>query len=306
MKGPFFAGAALCLAPLVVERAPWAAPGALLLGIAVAMTAGNPYPAESKKWSALLLRGSVILLGLKLPFGEVARAGARGLGLALVTIVGTFGLGRVVGSWLKVRPNAALLVSAGTAICGGSAIAAVAGATDADGEDVAVAAGTVFLFNAAALLLFPVLGHALGLSPATFGEWAGVAIHDVASVVGAATAFDPASLTTATATKLSRVLYLVPIVFVIAWSRKKSGGAGAFPWFVLGFLAAAGARSAFPDLARIAPLVEQVSSAGFALSLYLIGAGLSRSALAKVGWRPFALGLALWVAISVVSLLALR
>ena len=303
----FFALAVLCLAPLAGvkgEALALVAPAALVAGLLLALTLGNPYPAESKRISKPLLQGAVILLGFSVDINTVLKAGAQGLGFAVVSILLVFALGWGLQRALKIRPTAGLLVTTGTAICGGSAIAAMASVVDADSEDVGVAVGTVFLLNAAALVLFPPLGHALGLTPAQFGVWSGIAIHDVSSVVGAATAYGGAALDTATAVKLSRVLYLVPITLVAAALVKKEGKKAPIPWFVGGFLLASFVRSLLPAVAGFSPTIKLVATAAFALCLFLIGAGISRKALAAVGWRPLAQGLVLWAAISALALVA--
>lgn len=311
----FFLLAFLSLVPLVGlagvalpgEVVALVAPAALIGGLILALTLGNPFPAESKKVSKPLLQAAVVLLGFSVDFHTVLQAGVKGLGFAVVSILAVYGLGWLLQRGLKVRPTTSLLVSTGTAICGGSAIAAMSSVVNAESEDVSVAVGTVFLLNAAALILFPPLGHALGLTPGQFGVWAGIAIHDVSSVVGAATAYGGGALDTATAVKLSRVLYLVPITLVAAMLTKKTEGKSVpIPWFVGGFLLAAFIRSLFPFVAAHATEVKSVASAGFALCLFLIGAGISRKALAAVGWRPMAQGIILWVTISVLALFAAK
>jgi len=311
----FFLLAALSLVPLVGlagvalpgEMVALVAPAALIGGLILALTLGNPFPAESKKVSKPLLQAAVVLLGFSVDFRTVLQAGVKGLGFAVVSILAVYGLGWLLQRALKVRPTTSLLVSTGTAICGGSAIAAMSSVVSAESEDVSVAVGTVFLLNAAALILFPPLGHALGLNPEQFGVWAGIAIHDVSSVVGAATAYGGGALDTATAVKLSRVLYLVPITLVAAMLTKKTEGKSVpIPWFVGGFLLAAFIRSLFPFVAGHAAEVKCVASAGFALCLFLIGAGISRKALAAVGWRPLAQGIVLWITISVLALFAAK
>lgn len=316
--------AAFCLLPLLPVSGgvhALVAPGALLGGAILALTLGNPFPKATKRASRPLLQASVVLLGFSVDLGVVARAGREGLLFSLVSIAAVFGLGFLLRRLLNVRPVTSLLVSAGTAICGGSAIAAVATVVNAPDEDVSVAAGTVFLLNAVALLIFPPIGHALGLSQTQFGTWAGIAIHDVASVVGAGTAYGPHALEVATAVKLARVLYLVPIVLLLAFLGRRGNGASwgmqaeaaggvkgkpPLPWFVAGFLAASAARSLLPFVADLTPLVKSIASAGFALSLMLIGLGLSRTALKAVGPCPLVLGVALWLFISLAALFAVR
>ncbi len=313
--GPFdfrklaFVGAAmLCFSPLfslpkLVES--FVAPGALLLGMLLALFIGNPFPSESKRVSKLLLQVAVVCLGFSLEIGKVVQAGSRGLAFSCVSILLVFGLGLGLSKLLKVRPVTSLLVSAGTAICGGSAIAAMSSAVDAPQEDVTVAVGTIFLLNAVALVIFPPIGHALGLTPIQFGTWAGIAIHDVSSVVGAATSFGVSSLATATAVKLSRVIFLVPATLICAYASRGKKSA-TIPWFVGFFLIASCVSSSVPALTPFVPSIRLVATCGFALSLFLIGSGLSKQTLKSVGVRPMMEGVVLWVFISAISLIAVR
>lgn len=285
------------------------APGALILGILLALTVGNAYPDLAKKISKTGLQTAVVLLGFSVDINKILKAGSTGVVFALVSILAVFGLGWVIQRVLKISPLTGLLVSTGTAICGGSAIAAMSSVTDAPQEDVSVSVGTVFLLNALALFAFPPLGHALGLTPDQFGTWAGIAIHDVASVVGAATAFDPNSLETASAVKLSRVLYLIPIVLIAAHfvRRKTEGGAKPpIPWFIGLFVLASLASSYLPALEPARPWARMLATAGFSLSLFVIGLGISAKTLKAVGVRPLIQGVILWVFISVAALLAVK
>jgi len=300
---------ALCATPLF--RVPesvlaFVAPGALVLGMLLALTLGNPYPEASKAASKLLLQAAVVLLGFSLDIDKVIAAGTRGIGFALASISAVFLLGWLLQRVLKVRPLTSLLVSTGTAICGGSAIAAMATMTDAPQEDVSVSVGTVFLLNAVALLVFPPIGHALHLSGDAFGTWAGIAIHDVSSVVGAATAFGGGALTTATAVKLSRVLYLVPTVLITGLILHKTNGEttkkAPIPWFIGLFLLACLARSYSPAVAAHANTIKLAATCGFAMALLLIGAGISRKTLATVGTRPLLQGVLQWLFMSLAAL----
>lgn len=303
-KSVFLIGLAICLVPLTP---PWAA---LCLGILVALSLGNPFPGESKQGSKFLLQACVVLLGFGVDLNTVLKAGSQGILFALGSISAVFLLGWALQKALKLRPIAGLLVSTGTAICGGSAIAAMSTVTDAEQEDVSVAIGTVFILNAIALLVFPPLGHAFGLSQEQFGTWAGIAIHDVASVVGAGRAYGPVALDVGTAVKLSRVLYLIPIVLVASWLiRKSSGGVKAsapFPYFILGFVAASFARTYIPGISDHASTIKLIASIGLGVALYLIGSGITRKTLQQVGFRPLAMGVVLWAFISVAGFLAVR
>jgi uncharacterized integral membrane protein (TIGR00698 family) len=248
------------------------------------------------------------------------RAGLTGSVFAAATIAATLLLGYWIGRAIHLDRKTSALISAGTAICGGSAIAAVGSVLSVSEGEIAVAMGTVFVLNAAALYLFPVLGHALHLSQHQFGVWAGVAIHDISSVVGASSQYGPLALQTATAVKLSRTLWIVPIALGMAFAfRTKtmanaSEGAapnsvtnarrakGIVPWFIGLFLLASLLRSIIPGIADAAPSVARVASLGMTLVLFLIGAGLSRKTLRSVGWQAAVQGIVLWAFISIASL----
>jgi uncharacterized integral membrane protein (TIGR00698 family) len=294
----------LFLALAAAALTPWVPPPfALLLGIGLALSLGNPFPKESRTVSRTLLQAAVVFLGFGVDLQVVVQAGAVGVGFALLSIAAVFLGGWLTMRALKIRRETSLLVTTGTAICGGSAIAAMSSVIRAPDEDVSVAIGTVFLLNAAALFLFPPLGHLLALTPVQFGIWSGIAIHDVASVVGAAAMF-PGSLDTATAVKLSRVLYLVPITLIAAQFYRPEGGFRLqVPWFIALFVVAAAARTVVPGLGEWAPIIRTLAVAGFSLSLFLIGAGIGRDTLRAVGIRPLLQGLILWALISGLALL---
>lgn len=297
----------LCFLPLFPHMqgiTPLLAPAALLTGTAYALTLGNPFHQTTKHLGKWLLQGSVVLLGFSMDIGKVAKEGGHGLAFSLVSISLVFALGWYVGRALKLNLKTTLLVSAGTAICGGSAIAAVSSVIDAPEEDVSIAVGTVFLLNAIALFLFPPLGHLIGLSPDRFGVWAGIAIHDIASVVGAGSAYGTQALDIATTVKLSRVLFLVPITLMFAYRFRGAKKRSQHPWFVGLFLLASITKSFVAPVAAQAPSIKLLATCGFALSLLLVGMGLTRTSLRAVGVRPLILGCVLWVFISVVSLVA--
>lgn len=316
----FAAGAAFSLSP-------WASPAlALGLGMALALTLNNPALKLSRFGSKYLLQASVVLLGFGMNLDVILRTGEQGLLFAAVTIVTTFALGALLARWLKIERLTSLLISAGTAICGGSAIAAVGASVDADHGQMTVAMGTVFLLNAVALYSFPVIGHALGMSPTEFGTWAGVAIHDISSVVGAAVAYGHGSLQTATAVKLSRALWILPVASAAAlWFRhapqrgltntqfgfEVDAASTAqrrklqVPWFIGLFLLASVVRSFSPGVASVAPSLDHLAEVGLTLALFFIGANLSRATLKAVGIKPLVQGVLLWMVISVGSLLVI-
>ena len=300
-----------CCSPLLglpESALSYVAPGALILGMTLALTLGNPYPSESKGISKVLLQVEVVLLGFSMDLQKVFEAGKSGMVFALASITGVFLLGAILQKVLKVREQTSLLVSTGTAICGGSAIAAMSSVLDSPQEDVSVAVGTVFLLNALALVLFPPLGHMLHMTPDQFGTWSGIAIHDVSSVVGAATSFGGGAVQTATAVKLSRVLYLVPITLIAAFgkNRKSDGLPGSsvqIPWFIAFFILASFVSSTNPQIHNLVPYVKLLALSGFSLSLFLIGGGITTQTLKAVGIRPMLQGIILWVFISVTAML---
>jgi uncharacterized integral membrane protein (TIGR00698 family) len=322
-KALFLLVAAFCLTP-------WASPAlALALGIGLALTSENPFQDISKHAAKFLLQFCVVMLGFGMDLAVVLRAGKSGMLFAAGSIAGTLILGYAVGRGLKINAKTSALISSGTAICGGSAIAAVGSVIGAAEGEMTVAMGTVFLLNAVALYAFPLIGHALHLSQTQFGTWAGVAIHDISSVVGAAARYGLPALQTATAVKLSRALWIVPVAIgaALAFRRTtetarrgladttigftpdqtpaKAQGKVQVPWFIGLFLLASVARSRISAVAGIAPTLSHLATVGLTLTLFLIGAGISRKTLRAVGWKPMAQGLLLWLAISTGSLLVI-
>lgn len=276
---------------------------ALLLGLAVALGPGHPHGPRTKALTPRLLSFAVIGLGAAMDLREVGRAGLQGFGYTVVGITLTLLLGLALGRLLKVRDGSATLIAVGTAICGGSAIAAAAPVLHAEDEDVAVALGAVFLLNASALLIFPAVGHALHLGERPFGLWAALAIHDTSSVVGAAAGFAPGALLVATTTKLARALWIVPLTLGLgAVAARPAKGRAKRPWFILGFLAAAALATYVPALRPGAAWVSALAKRALVLTLFLIGTGISREALRRVGLRPFLQALLLWLLVGGLTL----
>jgi uncharacterized integral membrane protein (TIGR00698 family) len=299
---------------------------ALLVGMTLGLwgvLGGWPWlKAHARKLSRIVMLSCIVASGLRIDLHMLAKAATEGVVLAVGTIFGAVALGLLVGKWLKVERESRLLISSGTAICGGSAIAAVGGAIGASQSAMAISTGSVFLLNALALLVFPPIGHAMGLSEAQFGTWAGVAIHDMSSVAAAGKAYvltpgSSVAFDTAQVVKLTRVLWIVPLVFLGTWYMRRgnaSGGAAkksatlrekfaGFPYFIFGFVGCSVLRTIFPQLASIKPTLDPVLLVGFSLALFLIGLGLSRDALRQVGWRALVLASLLWVVLSGVTLL---
>ncbi len=279
---------------------------ALLAGLVFALTLGNPFAAKTPKITPKLLSYSVVGLGAGMDLIEVLKVGAQGLGVTCLTISATLVVGMGLGRLFKVERYVAMLTSAGTAICGGSAIAATAVAIGAPSASVAVALATVFFLNATALWIFPWIGSALHLSQEAFGYWAALAIHDTSSVVGASLSYGPEALKIATTVKLARALWIVPMTLVIGhfWKRPEGAPAGKVkrPWFILGFLLMAALMTFVPALKPAAPWITLVARRGLVLVLFLIGAGLTRETIKKTGPRPFLLGLVLWIIVGATSL----
>jgi len=296
---------------VLVCLSPWGSPPvALALGLLLAFTIGNPFPQVTGKPTKLLLQGSVIFLGFGMNIEAVFKAGRDGILFTIVTIFGTLILGYFVGKLLKVNEKTSNLISSGTAICGGSAIAAVGPAIDAGTEEMSVSLGTVFVLNSIALILFPIIGHMLDLSQTQFGVWAAIAIHDTSSVVGAAQTYGPDALAIATTVKLARALWIAPVAFMFAFLYRKSDKERktkvAMPWFIFLFLGATLIRTYAPSaiLPSIFDSLVNLAKAGMTVTLFLIGVSLSRKTLRAVGVRPLLQGILLWIVISVVSLFA--
>lgn len=283
----------------------------LMAGIAVALTVGNPWPAHTKRWTPLLLQASVVGLGAGMDLLVVLKVGMHGIGWTVAGIALAIAGGLLLARALSVPRDVGILITVGTAICGGSAIAAVAPVIRAKDDDVSVSLATVFLLNSVGLLLFPILGHAFGLDQARFGLWAALAIHDTSSVVGAARQYGDEALRIATTVKLARALWIVPVALAAgAWrARQKDAVPGApkakRPWFIAGFLLAAGLVTFVPVLGPAGHVVFLVARQLLVLTLFLIGAGLSRGALRTVGPRPLLHGVLLWILVGATSLAAI-
>jgi uncharacterized integral membrane protein (TIGR00698 family) len=298
-------GGAGCCVPGVPAAA------ALASGAAVALTLGNPLSRRTGPLARRLLPAAVVGLGGAMDLAQVARAGARGAGYTVVSIAATLALGWLLARRLGVDRRTGALVAVGTAICGGSAIAAAAPVVGADERETSVALGTVFLLNSVALLVFPPVGHLAGLGEPAFGLWAALAIHDTSSVVGAALQYGPVATTVATTVKLARALWIVPVTLGLGLAIRRRGGeagrrGGRPPWFILGFLLVAAAATFAPGLAPAGHAAAAVARQAMVLTLFLVGLGLSRASLRAVGLRPLLLGLLLWSLAAAGTLAAVR
>lgn len=299
-------GGLLALAPFTPAAA------ALVGGALLALTVGNPAQALTRRWTHRLLPLAVVGLGADMNLRAVARAGLHGLGYTALSIVLVLALGWWLARWMKVEGDTGLLISVGTAICGGSAIAAVAPVLRAKEHEISVALATVFLLNAAALVIFPPVGHAAALGQEAFGLWSALAIHDTSSVVGAGLAYGARALEVATTVKLARALWIVPLTLSLGWLVARRGEAAADappvkkPWFIAGFLVMAALVTFVPVLQTPGHLVAAAARRVLVLTLFLIGAGLGREALRSVGLRPFLQGLALWLLVGALGLGAVK
>lgn len=300
----FFLLILFCLTPFASP------PIALALGLGLALTIGNPFAEKSGKFNRYLLRGSVILLGFGMDLHSVIKAGKDGILFTVTTIFGTLILGYFVGKLLKINGKTSALISSGTAICGGSAIAAVAPAIRADTDETSVSLGTIFILNSVALFIFPIIGHALNLSENQFGIWAAIAIHDTSSVVGAGAKYGAEALQIATTVKLARALWIAPVAFMFAFFyRPKHGEVKIYqiiPWFIFLFLIATVIRTYAPSTVppSLFDSFVKLAKTGLTVTLFLIGASLSRQTLKAVGLKPMIQGVILWIVISVVALFA--
>ncbi|MEI6669729.1 MAG: putative sulfate exporter family transporter [Acidobacteriota bacterium] len=297
MKICFISLAVLCAWPRVDAAV------ALVCGMAFSLGVGIPFARTTGSWARRLLQTSVVGLGCGVGIGHVIREGQHSIVYTMVGITLTLLMGAVLGKWLRVESRTSQLISFGTAICGGSAIAAMAPVIKAQSEEVAVSLVTVFTLNSVALIVFPFIGHLCALSPGAFGLWSALAIHDTSSVVGAASSFGPVALATATTVKLTRALWIMPCVLGYALVRK-SDQRVKVPLFIIGFIGAAGLRSLLPEYVGAFDGVAWVARRLLVVTLFLIGAGVSRETLKKVGLRPMVQGVTLWVIVSSATLAA--
>ncbi len=285
---------------------PWvSAPLALIGGCLFAQFIGNPFPRQSAKVSSWLLKAAIIGLGFSMNLENALQAGRDGFWLTLVTIGLMLGLGALLGKMLGMPRRLSWLLASGTAICGGSAIAAVGPAVQANAKEMSVSLGVVFLLNALALLLFPVLGHLLNMDATHFGLWCAVAIHDTSSVVGAAATYGVDALQVATTVKLARALWIIPLTLVSALLFKSDNRKLRLPLFILGFVLVILLNSYFPVPQWFGDGVVVISRASLSLCLFLIGAALNFESVRAVGWKPLGLGLILWIVCILVSLPAI-
>ncbi len=278
-------------------------PLALLLGFIIAQTTGNPFEKESHKATNWLLKSSIVLLGFGMNLHQAFEAGKTGFLFTIFSIIITLLAGWLLGRKLGVDKKTSYLISSGTAICGGSAIAAVSPVVQADEKQMSVSLGTVFILNSIALLIFPIIGHLLNMSEHQFGLWAAIAIHDTSSVVGAASKYGQEALQVATTVKLARALYIIPLSLLTAYFFKSGNSKITIPYFIGLFLIAMIIGTYIPVYHDFYNMLVFIAKKGLTITLFLIGSGLSIAKLKSVGIKPLIQGITLWIFISLLSLL---
>lgn len=288
-----------CLTPYITP------PLALLMGLSLSLLIGNPYLHLNHKATGLLLKISVVGLGFGMNLSSALKAGSEGFLFTVISICGTLLLGFLLGKLFYIEKKTSYLISAGTAICGGSAIAAVAPVIKAEEKQISIALGIVFILNSVALFIFPPIGHFFNLSEGQFGLWSAIAIHDTSSVVGAASKYGPHALEVATTVKLARALWIIPLAFLSAFLFKNKQAKIKIPYFIGLFILAMLASTYIPLVKEYSPYLTAIAKKGLTLTLFLIGAGLSRKVLFNVGYKPFVLGILLWAVISASALWAI-
>ena len=300
----FIVSALLCFTPLLGP------PTALLLGLILAQTTGHPYRKFNHVATQLLLQVSVVGLGFGMNCIAAIHAGKEGIMFSAVSIFTTLFLGYLLGRLFKIDKKTSHLISSGTAICGGSAIAAIAKVLNTEEKQTSVALGTVFILNSVALFIFPMIGHSLHLSQHQFGIWAAIAIHDTSSVVGAASKYGAEALQIATTVKLVRALWIVPLAIATSMLFKQGAKKIKIPYFIIYFVFAMIIGTYlppyFPFLNTIIPYLTALAKIGLTLTLFLIGAGSSYRMLKSVGYKPLLQGVLLWIFISITALWAVE
>lgn len=274
---------------------------ALLLGLIFAFTFENPFPKFNKKCSKYLLQASVVGYGFSMNLQESLKSGAEGMTFTVVSVVGVMVLGVLLGYWFHIERKTAYLISSGTAICGGSAIAAVGPVLKANDNEMAVSLGVVFILNAIALFIFPPLGRLAEMSETQFGTWAAIAIHDTSSVVGAGDAYGAKALEVATLIKLTRALWIIPLALVTMLIFRDKTAKISIPWFIFLFILAMVINTYAGLPAEFGHTMAFWAKKGMVVTLFLIGASLSLKSIKAVGIKPLALAVCLWIAIGVSS-----
>lgn len=279
---------------------------ALFLGLAYAFVFECPVPKFNKKVSKYLLQVSVVALGFKMNIEQSLQTGKEGMAFTIASVIGVMLIGVWFARMMGINRKIGYLISSGTAICGGSAIGAVGPLVKADNNEMSVSLGVIFILNAVALFIFPPIGHYFGLTEQQFGTWAAIAIHDTSSVTGAGLAYGPEALQVATLVKLTRALWIIPLALVTMWVFRDKGQKISIPWFIFLFIAAIVINSYLPIPAQFQDAARWFALKGMVVTLFLIGASLSRKMIKSVGTRPLLLAIALWIIIGVTSLIVVE
>ncbi len=294
-KRVFFIGLILCATGLISP------PFALLAGLIYGLSVTHPFHAESRSLSKFLLQASVVGLGFGMDLHEVVHAGRSGFLYTAVSITAVMSIGLALGYFIRVSKKSSFLIAAGTAICGGSAIAAVGPIAEASEEEMAISLGTVFILNSIALFLFPLIGLAFHMSQSQFGLWSALAIHDTSSVVGATAKYGAVALAVGTTVKLTRALWIVPLSIATAFTLKSKARI-QWPWFILFFCVAALLNTSLPTFHPAFAALNRLGKIGLTVTLFLIGTGLSKKTLQQVGVRPLLQGITLWILVGTATL----
>ncbi len=298
-KPLFFIGIVACLLPFVSPAI------ALFMGLLLGFTVGNPYTKQSSKASKYLLQFAVVGLGFGMNLHESLQSGKEGMLFTIVSVVGVLAIGYWLGRRMLLDTKTSYLISSGTAICGGSAIAAVAPIIKASPNQMSISLGTVFILNAIALFIFPPIGRFLELTQEQFGMWAAIAIHDTSSVVGAGAAYGRKALEVATMVKLTRALWIIPISIATTFFFKQKESKVKIPWFIFFFILAMIVNTVFNLPLGFTSFITMLSKRGMTVTLFLIGSGLSIKTIKTVGAKPLILGVTLWIVIGVASLVTI-
>jgi uncharacterized integral membrane protein (TIGR00698 family) len=303
LKQGALVGKGVFLAALIVAASGFVSPPiALLGGLIFGFTVTHPYPEGSKLGARILLQAAVVALGFGMNLHEILHAGRSGFVYTAASIFFAMAMGLGLGALLRVERKPSFLISAGTAICGGSAIAAVGPIVGASADEMGVSMGVVFILNSVALFLFPFLGHVLHMTQEQFGLWAALAIHDTSSVVGATAKYGATALAIGTTIKLARALWIIPLALGTAISLKSKARI-QWPWFIVLFCFAALLNTALPQYGAAFGALNHAGKIGLTVTLFLIGTGLNRETVKEVGHRPFLQGLVLWIVVGAGTLL---
>lgn len=295
-QSPFWFALVICLFPFI------SSPTALVIGFLLASLGFVPTQLNLAKFTKKLLAYSIVGLGFGIQFEQALSVTSDGIGIIVTTIFGTLLIGWFIAKAIGLNKETGYLISAGTAICGGSAIAAVSPAIKANDEQIGLSLATVFVLNSVALFIFPVIGHALNLDQHTFGTWAAIAIHDTSSVVGAASAYGEEALTTATTLKLARALWIIPVALFSAFLFRNDSKKVTIPYFILFYCAAIAFSDLLPQFEMVYQSIFEVAKRALVVCLFLIGCGISVEKLRASGPKPLLFGVALWILISTLSL----